>query len=59
LFALVTIGGYWINQAVVRHRVIDLDKAPPLDPGFRVDINSADWSGAASLQRCETELALS
>jgi hypothetical protein len=53
LFAIVAIGGYWLNQAVLRERVIDIEKAAPLDPGFRVDINSAEWSGATSLQRCE------
>jgi competence protein ComEA len=57
LFALVTIGGYWINQAVVRHRVIDLDKAPPLDPSFRVDINSADWPELAQLPEMGESLA--
>jgi hypothetical protein len=53
LFALVAIGGYWLDQAVLRERLIDIEKASPLDAGFRVDINSADWSGATSLQHCE------
>jgi competence protein ComEA len=57
LFALVAIGGYWINQAVIRHRVIDLDKAPPLDTGFRVDINSADWPELAQLPEMGESLA--
>lgn len=57
LFALIAIGGYWINQAIVRHRVIDLDKAPPLDPGFRVDINSADWPELAQLPEMGESLA--
>jgi competence protein ComEA len=57
LFALVAIGGYWINQAVVRQRVIDLDKAAPLDPSFRVDINSADWPELAQLPEMGESLA--
>jgi hypothetical protein len=56
LLALVMIGGYWVHQAVIRHRLIDLDKAPPLDPTYRVDINSADWSDATSPKRRGTEL---
>jgi DNA uptake protein ComE-like DNA-binding protein len=57
LFALITIGGYWINQAVIHHRVIDLDKAPPLDPGYRVDLNSADWPELAQLPEMGESLA--
>ncbi len=49
LFALISIGGYWLSQAVIRGRAIDIEKAPPLDPGFGVDLNSADWSGATTL----------
>jgi competence protein ComEA len=57
LFALITIGGYWVHQAVIQHRLIDLDKAPPLDPTFRVDINSADWPELAQLPEMGESLA--
>jgi competence protein ComEA len=57
LLALIAIGGYWVNQAVIRHRVIDLDKAPPLDPGYRVDINLADWPELAQLPEMGESLA--
>jgi hypothetical protein len=30
LFALISIGGYWVTQAVIRGRAIDIEKAPPL-----------------------------
>ncbi len=57
LLALVMIGGYWVHQAVIRHRLIDLDKAPLLDPTFRVDINSADWPELAQLPEMGESLA--
>jgi competence protein ComEA len=57
LFAIVAIGGYWLDQAVLRERVIDIEKARPLDPGFRVDINSADWPELAQLPEIGESLA--
>jgi competence protein ComEA len=57
LFAIVAIGGYWLNQAVVRERVIDIEKAAPLDPGFRVDINSSEWPELAQLPEIGESLA--
>ena len=57
LLALIAIGGYWINQALIRHRLIDLDKAPPLDPTFRVDVNTADWPELAQLPEMGESLA--
>jgi competence protein ComEA len=57
LFALISIGGYWLTQAVIRGRVIDIAKAPPLDPGFRVDLNSAEWPELAQLPEIGESLA--
>src|SRR5260221_5620460 len=57
LFAIVAIGGYWWNQAVLRGRVVDIEKAAPLDPGFRVDINSAEWPELAQLPEIGESLA--
>ena len=57
LFALISIGGYWLSQAVIRGRAIDIEKAPPLDPGFRVDLNSADWPELAQLPEIGESLA--
>jgi competence protein ComEA len=57
LFAIVAIGGYWLNQAVLRQRVVDVEKAAPLDPGFRVDINSAEWPELAQLPEIGESLA--
>jgi competence protein ComEA len=48
-FALVMIGGYWISQAVVRQRMIDIDRADPQSAAFRVDLNSAGWPELAQL----------
>ena len=49
LVAMVFIGGYWLDQAVIRHRVIDLDKAPSRGPGYKVDINTAEWPELAQM----------
>jgi competence protein ComEA len=57
LFAIVAIGGYWLNQAALRERVIDIEKAAPLDPRFRVDINSAEWPELAQLPEIGESLA--
>jgi len=57
LFALISIGGYWLTQAVIRGRVIDIEKAPQLDPGFRVDLNSAEWPEIAQLPEIGESLA--
>jgi competence protein ComEA len=57
LFAIVAIGGYWLDQVVLRGRVIDIEKAAPLDPGFRVDINSAEWPELAQLPEIGESLA--
>jgi competence protein ComEA len=57
LLALVSIGGYWLTQAVVRGRVIDIEKAPPLDLGFRVDLNFAEWPELAQLPEIGESLA--
>jgi competence protein ComEA len=43
LVAIVLIGGYWLVQAKIRHRVIDLDTTPPRVAVFQVDLNKADW----------------
>ncbi len=55
--ALLVIGGYWLDQAVIRNRVIDIEHAPPLDPSFRVDINMADWPEIAQLPEIGESLA--
>jgi competence protein ComEA len=57
LFAIVAIGGYWFDQALLRRRAIDIEKAAPLDPGFRVDINSAEWPELAQLPEIGESLA--
>jgi competence ComEA-like helix-hairpin-helix protein len=44
LFALVAISGYWISQAVLRHRMIDIDRGPRPSAAFSVDINTADYA---------------
>jgi len=44
LFALVSISVYWISQAKLRGRLIDIDRSTRPTAAFQVDINSADWS---------------
>ncbi len=41
LLALVGIGGYWYTQAVLRGRLIDIDRAGPPHVAYQIDINSA------------------
>lgn len=43
LFALVSIGAYWIWQAKLRHRLIDIDRADRPTAHYAIDLNTADW----------------
>ncbi|HEX4000612.1 MAG TPA: helix-hairpin-helix domain-containing protein [Pirellulales bacterium] len=43
LFALAAISAYWISQAKLRGRLIDLDRSSRPAAAFRVDVNQADW----------------
>lgn len=55
--ALLVIGGYWLHQVVIHDRLIDIERAPPIDPNFRVDINTAEWPEIAQLPDIGESLA--
>jgi competence protein ComEA len=44
LFAIVSISAYWLSQAKLRGRLIDIDRAARPTAAFQVDINKAEWS---------------
>jgi len=59
---LVAIGllamiGYWFVQGGHRGRLIDIDRAEPLEAEFLVDINEADWPELAQLPNIGETLA--
>jgi competence protein ComEA len=41
--ALVLTAVYWISRGGLDGRLIEIDKAAPLEASFEVDINQADW----------------
>lgn len=43
LFAVASISAYWISQAKLRGRLIDIDRTDRPSAAFRIAINSADW----------------
>jgi competence protein ComEA len=43
LAALVAMVGYWFAQGGPQGRLIEIDRAEPLQARFAVDINQADW----------------
>ncbi len=42
LFAIVSISAYWIWQAKLRHRLIDIDHSDRQTVAYGIDINTAD-----------------
>jgi len=43
LAALLAMVGYWFAQGGPQGRLIEIDRAEPLQAHFAVDINQADW----------------
>lgn len=56
--ALIAIGWWWIAQGGLTGRVIELDRAPPLQAQFQVDINRADWPELVQLPGVGETLAM-
>jgi hypothetical protein len=48
-FAMVSISIYWISQAKIRHRLIDIDRTGHPLAAYSIDINAADWSEPTTL----------
>lgn len=40
---LASLGGYWVHRAIIGSRLIDIDRAAPLEARFQVDVNAAAW----------------
>jgi len=49
LAALVAIGVYWWQQGGWQGRLIEIDRAAPLEARFAVDINLAPWGELAQM----------
>ncbi|MEK6235881.1 MAG: helix-hairpin-helix domain-containing protein [Planctomycetales bacterium] len=51
LAALAVIAAYWIHQGGLSGRLVDVDRAPPVQQAaeFKVDVNRADWVEFAQL----------
>ena len=49
LAALAAMAGYWLFHGGHRGRLIEIDRAEPLEAKFAVDINQADWPELAQL----------
>jgi competence protein ComEA len=49
LAALLAIGGFWLAQGGARGRLIEIDRAAPLEAHFAVDINQAEWAELSQL----------
>lgn len=43
LLAIISIGIYWFAQGGPSGRLIEIDRAAPLEAQFLVDVNSAEW----------------
>lgn len=43
LVAILALAGYWLTQGGPQGRLIEIDRADPLQARFAVDLNQADW----------------
>ena len=43
LVAIASVGIYWFAQGGSSGRLIEIDRAQPLEAQYQVDVNSADW----------------
>lgn len=49
LVAILALAAYWLTQGGPQGRLIEIDRANPLEARFAVDLNQADWPGGTSL----------
>ena len=47
--ALVAMAGYWLAAGGHRGQLIEIDRAPPREARFQVDVNEAAWPELAQL----------
>ncbi len=43
LVAIAAVGVYWLAQGGLQGRLIEIDRAAPLEAQYLVDLNAADW----------------
>jgi competence protein ComEA len=55
--ALASMAGWWISQGGWQGRLIEIDRADPLEARFEVDINAADWPELIQLPGIGSTLA--
>jgi len=55
--ALAAIGGWWLWQARLHGRLIDIDRAEPVAVDFKIDVNRADWPELALMPDIGEQLA--
>jgi len=46
--SLAALGGWWLWQARLPGRLIDIDRAEPVAVDFKIDVNRADWPARAT-----------
>jgi competence protein ComEA len=57
LFALVAMGLFWLAHGGHRGRLIEIDRADPMQVEFLVDVNRADWPELSTLPEVGETLA--
>ena len=57
LASVGTIGFYWLWHGGQREQWIEIDRAPPADITFQIDVNRADWPELALLPGVGESLA--
>jgi len=58
VIALGAISVWWARQGGLSGRVIELDRAPPIEVRYQVDINTADWPELVQLPGVGETLAM-
>ena len=57
LSCLVMIVSYWLYRGGHRSKLIELDRVPPMQAKFQVDVNRADWPEIIQLEGLGETLA--
>ena len=57
LAALISMAGYWLAQGGLQGRLVDIDRAPPREARFQVNVNEANWPELAQLPEVGETLA--
>jgi competence protein ComEA len=55
--SLLAMAGWWLWQAQLRGRLIDIEVAEPIAIEFKIDVNRADWPELALMPNIGEQLA--